>query len=878
MPTCRNEEEFRTRNIASSSSIYFRNANRYPRVILWRCVENNRTLELRSLDLSKAEEENREANVVLRIGFSSAIHNHGVAISDSTEDDLVSVFVLTSNNDLYTLSLRPSYFCKTAASEDDSDRWCKSFRPSSLSISSLYRLSACGPCQILLALSDGRLVRLTRKQGDDGSTWNETAYNDGLWKSSLKSLIRWQGSNTIRYEGNVLDQQTLINATLSPDKTHVLAVAMNHTLKFWNLETGHPTVSKDLLDVRREPQDNARFMLNPAISKVLTVFETQTAYDGDLYYALTFSPHSSGVFKVWGVRDADHDESGVRDLFSDDILRAPDPDDGALWTMFDFQIKCDSLNAGLDIWILLRLNRRYKLYHRQFSELRSLGNEWQYGWSITARDVAKHEPLNEVPLNMSDLDYESVSDVWLNFLTTPGRIPDNILETALQAYIDAREVPRPKNDRSSLKDRIAATVGSRVYLQDDEGSAVTAFNTALQQEWTSFWTIVLEIEQMQWDPLSLALDSDRDMPYIIFADGSSIIREFSEIETLAYNRPKDLIRNQSRSLIQSIEVDGSSALSTSPEELATIIDAAARFRSGFSPALLSSCQHALRAELWLDSSYSVPERIQSFYDQCNFEGEIGDRSYNNLAVHLRSIRGFNAFTTDAFLSIIEMLPKAMSEASGQSSTLFGLKALVKGTQDLVVLHLRVLSDLLYMLVFADVEVDREEYSMENLDSSMVFSELLEQLRQNELAFWLGTHSRPTTHSAIENATTVNTLDKLPHIPHSTILENLFARDIKPQANLSQSQSFSFTQTMRDVLTWMSGANQITFDNVLVNIQCDLLKNQNIELASSFAQFQPSTAWASYIHGRLSLEKQEYTEAANCFKNAAFKLCKYKHFA
>ncbi|MCJ1334141.1 hypothetical protein MMC10_010848 [Thelotrema lepadinum] len=869
LPAGRTEEEFKTRDIASSSSIYFRSANRYPRNVLWRCVENNRTLELRSLDLNKAEDESREARIVLRVGFPSAIHNHGVAISDSPEEDLVVVFVLTSSNDLYTLSLRPSFFCKLTASEDDSDRWCKLFRPSSLSISSFYRLSACGPYEILLALGDGRLVNLTRRQGDDGSTWNETAYNDGQWGSSLKSLIRWQGSNTIRYEGNVLDQQTLVNTMLSPDKCHVLAVAMNHTLKFWNLETGVRTVSKDLLDIRREPQDTPRFMLNPAISKVLTVFETQSAYDGDLYYALTFSPHSSGVFKVWGVRDADHAESGVRDLFSDDVLRAPDPDDGALWTMLDFQIKCDSLNAGLDIWILLRLNRRYKLYHRQFSELRALGNEWQYGWSATAIDVARHEPLN-----VSDLDCESTSDAWLNFLTTPGRIPENILETALQAYIDAREVPRPQNNRIPLKERIAATVGSRVYLRDNEELTSSSFQTALRKEWASFWNTVMEIEHMQWDPLSLALDSYSDMPYIVFADGCSIVREFSEIESLAYNKPKDLIRNQSRSLIQSIEMDGSSAMSASPEELSTIIDAAARFRSGFSPALLLSCQHVLRAELWLDSSYSAAERIQAFYDQCNFDAEIGDRTYNNLAAHLKSIRGFNALTTDALLSIVEMLPRDLSEASGLSSTLFGLKALVKGTHDLVVLHLRVLSDLLYLLVFAEVEVDREEYSMENLDSSMVFSELLEQLRQNQLAYWLSTHTRPVTNAGMENTTTNNNSSNNLHIHQSTVIESLFARDIKPQASISQSQSFCFTQTMRDVLTWMSGAGQITFDKVLVNIQCYLLKNHDVELASSFAQFQPSTAWASYIHGRLSLEKQEYTEAVYYFKKAAFKLCKY----
>ena len=874
LPPCRNEEEFKIRNIASSGSVYFRRTNRYPRSILWRCIENNRVLELRSLDLSKPEDETREAKAVLRIVFPSTISNHGVAVSDSAEEDLISIFVLTSNNDLYTLSLRSALFCKLAASENDSDRWWKLFRPSSLSISNFYRLTACGAYQILLALTDGRLVRLTRKPGEDGSHWNETAYNDGQWGSSLKSLIRWQGNNTVRYEGNTLDQQTIVNVALSPDKCHILAVGLNHTLKFWNLERGLTTASKDLLDAHREPQDTPRFMLNPAVSKVLTVFETQPAYDGDLYYALTFSPHSSGVFKIWGVRDADHGESGVRDLFSDDILRAPEPDGDALWTVIDFQVKGDSMNAGVDIWILMRLNRRYQLYHRQFSELRILGNEWHYGWSATSIDPAKHEPLNKVPLKVSDLDSEGISKSWINYITVPGRVPAAVLDTALQSYIDARGVQRPKNDRTSLVERIAETVGSRVYLQDFEEGAVVTFQDAIQNEWKSFWNTITEIEHNRWDPLSLNFDPFNDMPCILFADGCSIIRDFSELEMIAQNRPKDLIGSQSRSLVQSIELEGSSVFSRSPEELATILDAAASFRSGFSTTLLLSCQHALQSELWLDSSFSVPDRIQTFYDRCNFELEIGDRAYHSLEAHLKSIRGFNALTTDAFLSIIEMLSKEMSEASDLSSTLFGLKTLVQGCQDMVALHLRVLTDLLYLLVFAEIEIGREEIGMESLDSSIIFSELLDQLRQNQLFHWLGTHLRAVPDNYGESTVATTSANKAVPIHQSTILENLFARDVKPQAHMLQSQSSAFTQTIRDVLTWASGANQITLDKVLVNIQCDLLKNQNIDLASSFALFQPSTAWATYIQGRLSLEKQNYTEAAHYFNKAAFKLCKF----
>ena len=857
--------DYKGNRIASSASIYFRSRNRYPRSILWRCIEQDRVLELRSVDLTKAEGETREARIVLNIAFPAEIRPYGVAVADAAEEDIISVFAITTNNDLYTLSLKPNFFSKLTASEEDSDHWCKLFRPSSLSISGFFRLTANTSSEVLITLTDGRLVRLTKKQGEDGSQWNEAAYNDGQWKSSLRGLIRWQGNNTVRYQGNALDQGTVLNAVVSPDNAHIVAVGLNHTLKFWNIETGRSTVSKDLLDLRKEPHDASKFMLNPGTSKVLGVIEVQSGYDGDLYYAITLSPHNSGMFKIWGVRDADIVESGVRDVFPDDNLRVPDPDDGAPWSVADFHLKSNSATTGVDIWILVRLNRRYKLYHRQFSELRMVGLEWQHGWSVIGVNHSRHEPSNAAPLKISDLDAQGISDKWLDYVTTPGRVPESVLETALQRYSDSQGTSR--NDKAPLRARIATTIGLQLRLESYASDAISNFHENSQKEWARFWDAIVEVENTRWDPLVLVFDDYDDMPYIVCSEGLSVVRELCELETVAYNSAKDLSRIKTLSLTGSIEMEGDSITTTAIEELSAIISAASRFRAEFSENLVVSCEDTLKSELWLDSSFSAPERVHAFYDRCNFESEVGDRAYNHLVGHLRSIGGFNALSTDALLSIIELLPRDMSQASsGLKSSLFGLKALVKGAQDMIALQLRVLKDLLYLLVFADVEVDRDEFSMENLDTSRVFTDLLQQLRQTELAYWLTTHTRTMEDKRGQS--------KGLYKPQSTILENLFAVDIKPQSSTTQSQRSAFTQTVRDLLTWTSGANQITLDKVLVNIQCDFLKRQNIDLASAFDLFQPSTAWATYIRGRLNLEKANYAEAALLFRKAALKLCKF----
>ena len=878
IPTSKSEEEFKRRNVSSAGSVYFRHTRKYPRSILWRCLENNTVLELRSIDLSKGEDETKEAGLVLRFGFQSTIRNEGVALADSTEEDALSVFVLTKSNELYTLTTKSHFFCQASASEDEFERWCKTFKPSSLSISTPFRLVALGPLNVLITLTDGRIVHLRRRQGEDGSSWDEAAYNDGKWGSSLRGLIRWQGSNTIHYDGNALDQNTAVNAMISPDGQHILAVGLNHTLKFWNMSSGRPTASRDLLDVSREPQEIAKLMLDPGAYKILDVFEAQAGYDGDLYYAMTYSPHASGIFKVWGVRDPDHNEFGVRDLFPDDTLRVPDPDDGALWTMLDFKLKTVSGSSRLEVWILIRLNRRYKLYHRKFVELRGLGEDWQYDWSVTAIDMSKREPSNGPPSKISSLDYDGITDKWINFISCPGRIAETVLDTALHIYIQTRGLNMPKANKACLIERIASCVASQLYLQHAETpDSITKFSEDLNGEWSTFWNIATEVDQARWEPLSLGFDAHSDIPWIVLGDGCSAIRECSEIEMLAYNKPKSLFGNNIKTLVPSVEIDGSSASPRAPDELAMLIEAAAKFRVSFSEILASSCKNYLDSELWQDSSYSVPARIQSFYDHCGFADEVGDRQYNELAGSLNGLGGFDGITTDSVTAILETLPGRLSEASGFISTKFGLKVLVGGAQDMIVLHTRILTDLLYLVVFVEMEVDPEEHAMENLDAARIFMDLLEQLRRSQMANWLATNTRqdPVTTREKNSANLATMVSDMPSPGSiSTILENLFARDIKPQSYSSQSQSAASTQTICDLLTWVAGGNEITLDKVLVNIQCDFLKNVNVDLASSFLRFQPSTAWATYIRGRLCLLRHEFTEAAIHFKKSAFKLCRF----
>lgn len=170
-------DTFAKRCLATSGSVYFRQNKRYPRSFLWRVLEDHKVLELRSVDLTKSEHDKHDATLTLRLSFVHDIRTGGVVLADPEEHDLLNVFVLTKRNELYTITLRPEAFYRVVATQRDVGDWCKSFMPATFSISSPHRLLANGPYELFVSLHDGRLLKLTRKAGDDGTPRARTFRN-----------------------------------------------------------------------------------------------------------------------------------------------------------------------------------------------------------------------------------------------------------------------------------------------------------------------------------------------------------------------------------------------------------------------------------------------------------------------------------------------------------------------------------------------------------------------------------------------------------------------------------------------------------------------------------------------------------------------------
>ncbi|KAL9128394.1 MAG: hypothetical protein Q9217_002918 [Psora testacea] len=882
-PVFDTQDAFSRHYLASSASIHHCNSTRYPRCFLWRVVNDQRVLELQSVDLSKSDRETSDAVYSIQLCFNGQLKHGGVALANTADVNVLNVFALTRGNELYTFAIRKDFFCYMAASEEDRARWCKVARPATFSIGTPHSLVAASAVRLIVSLSDGRLLQLTRKEADDGSRWNEAVYGDGQWGSSLRGLVRWQGSNTTRYDGVTLEQSTPVAMAVSPDEKYIFAVCINHTLRIWNPKKAVPVFSKDLLWQQREQHEIPKVMLYPGSPNVLQLFRAPGAIEGDVYYAVSYSPHDFGQFKFWAIRDPEHGENGVRDLFPNDSLNPPDPDPSpeskAIWKVVDFRVKTSQDDQELDIWVLSRSNRQYKLYNLK-SGLRNLPSRWQEQWTATAMQVNEEQDTPET----CQSDPEDATEKWLRYILKPGRYPEILVENALFTYCVRRSIT-VQNPKLPLSERMSTAITSQVTFPAGN-IAFEKYHRALHDEWIKLWQEIRDLDKTRLEVLSLALDGQADIPWIVFADSCSAIRSCTRLETMTNNSYEILAVSHEHLEMPSVETETGNEPKF-PDELAVIMEAAAALRKSFNTRIQQNYKTALANELWLEPHLEVPLRIQQLYDQCDIADDIAQSLFDDLEKALEPIGGPASLDRDAFFAIIQAFSHILPDVSSALSyTKFGVKMLIHGAREMIDQRERVLLDLLTLAVFVEMEVDQESAPMEDFDGPAIYETLICLLRQYEVMQWLVSNTRSSSTSAgntkalkdsMAKDSTASSNHKIEEKP--TILESVFAVDLKPQSNDGLALSDALTYNIQDLLQWVVGGNNsVSWDEIPVHIQCNLLVNKNIDLASKFLPFQPSTAWATYIKGRLYLLCGETTEAAIHFKKAAFKLSRPVKFS
>jgi nuclear pore complex protein Nup160 len=434
---------------------------------------------------------------------------------------------------------------------------------------------------------------------------------------------------------------------------------------------------------------------------------------------------------------------------------------------------------------------------------------------------------------------------------------------------------------ASLPQRLCSALTDPVCLRkfNDAEVDLARYRREVDTRWRQFWQIAEDINKRRSEAVSLTYDTFLDLPWLLLSDGCCLIRECSSTELILHN-DSDELHECRRTIEDSWQHRNLNAeLGELCGETARLVELATSFRKKFTPQLSQACRTALDAEIFMDPSSSAPERVAAFSERCGFSELITDDVFDSVFMGIESSIGFHKLSNELFFSIIDTMPLGFpGKDSELLSTDFGRAAAVQGTLETISLNKQILYDLLLLAVFTETELTQDEVT--NFDGVDLFVTLTELLKEYEMMHWLGSNVRVWPEKSLpENAVTLSTPvaskeadSSIQELKVSTVLEDLFAVHIKPRPAVGTPQTYILTQQIRDVISWITRQGEVSFPNVLVFIQCDLLACGNIDLASDFLRFQPNTAWSTYVKGRLYVAKSEFDIAAIYFQKAAYLLC------
>ncbi|RKF83164.1 Nucleoporin NUP120 [Golovinomyces cichoracearum] len=844
VPSIEDETAFRRRNIAIASSIFHRRYFKSPRSFLWRVLENKTVLSISVVDFS-APENSPESRLTLRLTFPHLILPNCIAFSDSEKRDVLNVYVLTESKLLWALTIRPEFFCKAQSIDENISNWCDIYSPRSLVIKNPHRLVALMENELLISFHDGALARLGRNDNLPGSPWDEQQYNDGGWGHSLRSIVPFQNNSGIYYEGHYMQPCTAISiaspVTIINNIPFVFTVTIDHRLRVWNLAQGKIAYTGDILTQVPEPQEGPKHMIDPSQSRLVQVI---SEFHG--ITCITYSPHGLGGFKFWDVTADIDGRLKLSDLTPETVLipHAPSAD---IWTVADFSAVFDKSQKNLHMWVLWKNNVTFQLMKLECltryteKQLKYSGQAWQR----VALDQVRDIPIPKI----LSCDPSDVTDKWLEFILFPGRFSTATIETGLVTYEQGLGIEKEASNKSrSLVDWMCTSIASTVELPctSDGRLGFEQFRSATHSQWMRFYRLLIDLHEQRGEALSLIIDPEGQTPWVLLADGISIIRECSKLEKIWHNlnttERNDIVSN--------------------------VLFAAKSFRNSFGDNLSYACNSLLLEEVHQESPLSIGARIIQFYEKSDFENQIGDEEYEELLGNLDG--HFKHINPIVLTDIIELL--SFSRDFDRDSlvlplTRFGNKILVKGVQQIVQLYRCICVDQLILLIYAkNLDNNPEETHIEEndpedgipIETAPTYNQLLKILSRLELIHWLTITQISLPDVSTEALSSVTAYGK-----NVTIFEGILPHLFSLKLREDQKMSSLVTEILLQICTADGG-----FEISPAEIQCFLLKHNRPDLAMECSRFAYSDSFSIYILGRVYLAVGEGLKAAVQFRKAA----------
>ncbi|KAK1773298.1 nucleoporin Nup120/160-domain-containing protein [Copromyces sp. CBS 386.78] len=842
------EKAYRIRNIATASSVYYRKHHASPRGFHWRVLENDTVLSIRTADVCKpnhCQHNDTDAPLVLNLRFPSPIRTSCIGFSDPEAHDALCVHVVDQSNQLHTITLRPDHFRKRLATDGGLGELCKSYSSSGFGFKQPHRLVVVNHEQLLVTMHDGGIIRFdrnSRPNGANGNLWKETIYNVAGWGQSLQKLVPFKRDPTVRY-GNTNMELTAATSTAITNAgidgaAFLFTICLDHRMRVWDVRTGQIMYTGDILNAKRDPQDIARWTIDPSQTNLIRILDNGPGQ----CLVVTYSPIGSGEFKFWKVKANAQGSIHVADCFPEQKLVPASPSSLDIWTLADFAVAQQA--EGPELWTLWKNNITYRVQKLQVHPTSATG-PFEDGWKSVNIESSAASAQTSGPCDPVDS-----SEKWLELIFFPGRFSKSTLETALVMYEKGLGTYKEGNSRSnkSIAESICSVVGATTTLDRSSvgGLDYEQFRGTSETQWTRFWRLLLELDKQRGEALSLVLDSVDGMIWVACADLLSSVRQCSDLDRIYHN----------------IETP-----SQKDQDVAALVSAGLNFVEVFSDSVLELSRAALRAELFEESSLSDADRMQQFYDKAGFWRQVTEEDVAQVAETLG--QNFQMVTPRLYEDLFELITAA---GDGNSQELrapftgFGRKLVIRTVQETIELHWKILFSQLILLVHMEDEIEDEKIALHaRFDVGLVYRKLVDALKRLEHLRWMVktelTIPVPTADQSGSASPVANRGKQETYA--ITALEGLIGHLLGLPESHGEPLLSSITDVVLDICAPTSSTE---LDNGIM--QCWLLKQGRPDLAKELSPFAQQDPFATYIQGRVFLALNEHSTAAQCFKKAS----------
>ncbi|KAI0379748.1 nucleoporin Nup120/160-domain-containing protein [Hypomontagnella monticulosa] len=827
---------------ASTSAIYYRKHHNFPKGFLWRVLEEDTILSIRAIDIYKPKKA-PDANLILNFHFPRPIIPTCIALCDPSDHDALSIFVVDTANQLYSLFLRPDSFRKRSFVETGLGDSFKIYQPHAFrNFKHPYRLIAVNNEQLVATLSDGGHLRLDKNISHNAAQapWKETFYNAKGW---FRSLLGGSGTMDIKAAAAAVQTDLGTNNTASL----LFTVCLDHHLRIWNLFSGQILEVMDLLNAPRDPQETGKWQLEATQTNLIRFMGVA----GGKGTCITYSPIGAGEFKFWTMATNDGSRIAITDMYPNDHLVPVPPLGSDVWTLADFSVSERPGTRESRIWLLWKNNMAYRVQELA-SEAPDLATNWKHGWRTVFSDTVTPTAQESGPSDPID-----PTEKWLQLILFPGRFPKANIEAALSAYEGAigRKSSASSRNSQGLAESICAAIASTSSLNKTSSGDVDheQFRNSSEMQWRKFYRILLELDKPRGEALALSYEPESGMPWVVCADNISAIRACGELEQIVHN--------------PQVDFEGS-------KSVPTLVTTGINFAEGFSESMLQSCHSVFRPEMFEESSKSDQERLQFVLDKTGLWRQVTEEEAAPVTDALGA--NFELVTTRLYDEVLASFDETWysQHAIELPLTEFGRKIIVRGVQDLAELYWNICFSHLILIVHMEFEYDDEKDALHNrVEVGVIYRNLLVILKRLELVRWLANTQLMTPLPKADR--TSSATNSSPAGPKRQVEEHrpitALEGNVGHLLGLPDLQTIT-PGTMPSIITRIVADLCAPTSNVELEpqfIQCGLLVRDRADLATELTPFCDQDPFSTYVQGRVRLALKDFTTAATYFKKAAY---------